>query len=133
MLWFFVYASLAYRLIDLIMIVGLLVTLFGLYKLLPVLLKVFSGSLSRKSGPKSIQTQLQVSNSKNSRNRDQIKRGAKNLSNRLQDSKKEIDSKTVLNTPKRNYAESINKTFDSYEKDDFRNIALCRIGFMRGV
>ena len=83
-----VYASLAYRLIDLIMIVGLLVTLFGLYKLLPVLLKVFSGSLSRKSGPKSIQTQLQVSNSKNSRNRDQIKRGAKNLSNRLQDSKK---------------------------------------------
>ena len=115
-----VYASLAYRLIDLIMIVGLLVTLFGLYKLLPVLLKVFSGSLSRKSGPKSIQTQLQVSNSKNSRNRDQIKRGAKNLSNRLQDSKKEIDSKTVLNTPKRNYAESINKTFDSYEKDDFK-------------
>ena len=102
------------------MIVGLLVTLFGLYKLLPVLLKVFSGSLSRKSGPKSIQTQLQVSNSKNSRNRDQIKRGAKNLSNRLQDSKKEIDSKTVLNTPKRNYAESINKTFDSYEKDDFK-------------
>ena len=115
-----VYASLAYRLIDLIMIVGLFVTLFGLYKLLPVLLKVFSGSLSRKSGPKSIQTQLQVSNSKNSRNRDQIKRGAKNLSNRLQDSKKEIDSKTVLNTPKRNYAESINKTFDSYEKDDFK-------------
>ena len=115
-----VYASLAYRLIDLIMIVGLLVTLFGLYKLLPVLLKVFSGSLSRKSGPKSIQTQLQVSNSKNSRNRDQIKQGAKNLSNRLQDSKKEIDSKTVLNTPKRNYAESINKTFDSYEKDDFK-------------
>ena len=115
-----VYASLAYRLIDLIMIVGLLVTLFGLYKLLPVLLKVFSVSLSRKSGPKSIQTQLQVSNSKNSRNRDQIKRGAKNLSNRLQDSKKEIDSKTVLNTPKRNYAESINKTFDSYEKDDFK-------------
>lgn len=115
-----VYASLAYRLIDLIMIVGLLVTLFGLYKLLPLLLKVFSGSLSRKSGPKSIQTQLQVSNSKNSRNRDQIKRGAKNLSNRLQDSKKEIDSKTVLNTPKRNYAESINKTFDSYEKDDFK-------------
>lgn len=115
-----VYASLAYRLIDLIMIVGLLVTLFGLYKLLPLLLKVFSGSISRKSGPKSIQTQLQVSNSKNSRNRDQIKRGAKNLSNRLQDSKKEIDSKTVLNTPKRNYAESINKTFDSYEKDDFK-------------
>lgn len=116
-----VYASLAYRLIDLILIVGLLVTLFGLYKLLPVLLKGFSGSLSRKSGPKSIQTQLQVSNSKNSRNRDQIKQGAKNLSNRLQDSKKEIDSKTVLNTPKRNYAESINKTFDSYEKNDFKD------------
>lgn len=116
-----VYASMAYRLIDLILIVGLLVTLFGLYKLLPTLLKGFSGSLPRKSGPKSIQTQLQVSNSKNSRNRDQIKQGAKNLSNRLQDSKKEIDSKTVLNTPKRNYAESIKKTFDSYEENDFED------------
>lgn len=116
-----VYASIAYRLIDLILIVGLLVTLFGLYKLLPSILKGLSGSRSRSSKPKSVQTQLQISNSKNSSsNRDQIKQGAKSLTNRLQESKKEIDSKTVLNTPKRNYADSINKTFDSYEKDNLQ-------------
>ena len=112
-----VYASFAYRLIDLILIIGLLVTLFGLYKLLPAFLQLFSGSRSRRSGPRSVQTQLQMSNSKNTSNRNQIKQSAKSLTTRLQESKNEIDSKTVLSTPKRNYANSINETFDSYEKE----------------
>ena len=85
-----VYASFAYRLIDLILIIGLLVTLFGLYKLLPAFLQLFSGSRSRRSGPRSVQTQLQMSNSKNTSNRNQIKQSAKSLTTRLQESKNEI-------------------------------------------
>ena len=43
-----VYGSIAYRLIDLILIIGVLITLFGLYKLLSAfILRILSSSRSR--------------------------------------------------------------------------------------
>jgi len=108
-----IYGSIAYRLIDLILIIGVIVTLFGLYKLLPAfIMRILNSRNSGNSKLGSIgenilgstksnsdRNQLKHSNysdSKNNLNKSsKIKNGAKEISNLIHDSS-EDNSKSVF-------------------------------------
>jgi len=142
-----IYGSIAYRLIDLILIIGVIVTLFGLYKLLPAfIMRILNSRNSGNSKLGSIgenilgstksnsdRNQLKHSNysdSKNNLNKSsKIKNGAKEISNLIHDSS-EDNSKSVLKVPAQdnylgfdeNHKDAGDYSYGGFDKDsDYMN------------
>ena len=94
-----VYGSIAYRLIDLILIIGVLITLFGLYKLLSAFI-------------------LRILNSNRSRNRRKLKHQSNDPLSRVVEGAKEVENivndKLDNNSKSKSKSKSILKTHDEY-------------------
>ncbi|MBQ6813503.1 MAG: hypothetical protein IJP12_02570 [Methanobrevibacter sp.] len=100
-----VYGSIVYRLIDLILILGVIIAVFGLYKLLKVLVLRLGDSRSR-SNPR-------LSNS--SSNGSILKAGAKELTDFINGDDDKSKSKSVLRSREGSSLDSPNQmTFDEY-------------------
>ena len=107
-----VYGSIAYRLIDLILILGVLITIFGLIKLLPAfLMRLFDSESLQNSGL------LGGSKSKKSRlNKKQKKSKSSDAYSRVKESAKEVEG--LLNSPsKKEKSKSVLQTHDEYYDD----------------
>ena len=100
-----VYGSIAYRLIDLILILGVLITLFGLYKLLPAFISRIMGS--KKLGTSRRGNKLNKKSKNNTYSR--VKEGAKEVENI-------VNSKLDGNNNSK--SKSILETHDEYYSDD---------------
>ena len=100
-----VYGSIAYRLIDLILILGVLITLFGLYKLLPAFISRIMGS--KKLGTSRRGNKLNKKSKNDTYSR--VKEGAKEVENI-------VNSKLDGNNNSK--SKSILETHDEYYSDD---------------
>ena len=106
-----VYGSIAYRLIDLILILGVLITIFGLYKLLPAF-------LMRLFDSKSLQNSGLLGNSKSKKstlNKKQKKSKSSDAYSRVKESAKEVEG--LLNSPskkEKSKSKSVLQTHDDY-------------------
>ena len=102
-----VYGSIAYRLIDLILILGVLITLFGLYKLLPAFISRIMGS--KKLGTSRRGNKLNKKSKNDTYSR--VKEGAKEVENI-------VNSKLDGNNNSKSKSKSILETHDEYYSDD---------------
>ena len=97
-----VYGSIAYRLIDLILIIGVLITLFGLYKLLSAFI-------------------LRILNSSRSRNRKKLNHQSNDTFSRVIEGAKEVENivndKLDSTSKPKNKSKSVLKSHDGYYDD----------------